>query len=127
MLVTRGVGVALTQTLEDADTVHHRHDLRARAEFIAEHGAIIDVVVISGLIGISVKEMDQMPNLKFVHFFASGYKSVNVEAGTARGIMVVHMPGTMVFAVAEHAIGLVISATWSFIHNDKVACDTHWD
>ena len=127
VLVTRDVGAALTATLEEAYTVHHRHDADARRDFIASQGGIIDVIVTSGLIGISAEEMDQMPNLKFVHSFASGYESVDVAAAKARGIMVAHMPGTMAFSVAEHAIGLMISITRGFIHNDRVARQTHWD
>ncbi|MBT3883756.1 MAG: 2-hydroxyacid dehydrogenase [Rhodospirillaceae bacterium] len=127
VLVTRDVGAALSATLEEAYTVHQRHDAEERRDFIAAQGNIIDVVVTSGLIGISAAEMDQMPNLKFVHSFASGYESVDVAAAKARGIMVAHMPGTMAFSVAEHAIGLMISITRGFIHNDKVARETHWD
>ena len=48
MLVTRDVGAALAQTLEDAYTVHHRHDTGARSEFIAERETIIDVLVALG-------------------------------------------------------------------------------
>jgi hypothetical protein len=127
VLVTRDVGTQLTATLEAAYTVHHRHDAEERAAFIAAQGGIIDVVVTSGLIGISAEEMDQMPNLKFVHSFASGYESVDVAAAKARGIMVAHMPGTMAFSVAEHAMGLMISITRGFIHNDRIARHTHWD
>lgn len=127
VLVTRDVGEQLAATLEGAYTVHNQFDAAERRRYMEAHGDIFEVVVSSGLIGMSAEEMDLLPNLKIIHTFASGYETVDVAAAKARGIMVAHMPGTPAPTVGEHAIGLMIAVTRGFVENDRLARTVHWD
>lgn len=127
VLVTRDVGRRLAATLEGAYTVHNQFDADERRRYIQANGAIFEVVVTSGLIGLTADDMDHLPNLKIIHTFASGYETVDIKAAKARGIMVAHMPGTPAPTVGEHTIGLMIAVTRGFVENDRRARTFHWD
>ena len=127
VLVTRDVGERLAATLEDAYTVHNQFDPDERRRYIEANGELFEVVVTSGLIGLSDAEMACLPNLKIIHTFASGYETVDLAAAKRRGIMVAHMPGTPAPTVGEHAIGMMIALTRGFVENDRAAREIHWD
>jgi lactate dehydrogenase-like 2-hydroxyacid dehydrogenase len=127
LLVTRDVGAQLRATLEDAYTVHNQFDPDQRRRYIEANGELFEVVVTSGLIGLSDAEMACLPNLKIIHTFASGYEMVDLATARRRGIMVAHMPGTPAPTVGEHAIGMMIALTRGFVENDRAAREIHWD
>ena len=52
---------------------------------------------------------DAAPSLRFVGICRTATDHVDVEAATARGVLVVNTPGRNAQAVAEHALGLMLS------------------
>jgi len=67
------------------------------------------VVVTTGMIGVSAAEMDSLPQLGLICTVGTGYENVDLAAARARGIGVTHAAGANAPAVAELAIGLLIS------------------
>src|SRR5690606_35543475 len=53
--------------------------------------------------------LDSCPNLLAISSTGSGYDVIDVDACTARGVIVCNQAGANRRAVAEHAIGLMIS------------------
>lgn len=68
-----------------------------------------EAVVTSGTVGVSEQEMDMMPRLRLISTIGTGYENVDIAAASARGIGVTHAAGANAPAVAEHAIGLLLS------------------
>lgn len=52
---------------------------------------------------------EAVPSLKFVGICRAGTSHVDIEAATANGVAVVNTPGRNAQAVAEHALGLMLS------------------
>jgi len=55
------------------------------------------------------EQMDRAPKLQVIGVNASGFDWIDTEAATQRGIAVVYAAGAQYTAVAEHAIGLMLS------------------
>lgn len=69
------------------------------------HGALLGA---SGTV-ITGQVMDRLPELKYISKLGIGYEVIDVEAATARGIMVTNTPAhAEVEPVAEHAIALML-------------------
>ena len=88
------------------------------AALAAAHG-------VCGAVGIDAAFMDRAPKLEVIGFPGSGYESIDVAAATARGIAVVYAAGAQFSAVAEHALGLMLSISKRigfsdrFLHREK--------
>ncbi len=59
--------------------------------------------------GVSTERLDAAPVLEVIGFGGSGFESIDVGAATERGIAVVYAAGSQYGAVAEHAVGLILS------------------
>lgn len=127
VLLTRELPPLIQAPLIDAYTVHPLYERAERLAWLAKHGAAIEAVVTSGMIGLSDEEMALMPNLRIVQTFAVGYESVDVAAARARGVMVCNAGGANAFCVAEHAIGLMIALTRGFVPSDRAARTEPWE
>ncbi len=58
---------------------------------------------------VTAELMDRAPRLEVIGFPGSGYESIDVAAASERGIAVVYAAGAQYSAVAEHALGLMLS------------------
>ena len=66
--------------------------------------------------------IDLLPNLKVISTPSTGINHIDVEAASARGIRVGHVPGHFLSdSVAEFAFGLLLASARSIIAADKVA------
>src|SRR5579863_9402165 len=63
--------------------------------------------------------LGRTPNLLIVSTNGAGYDTVDVEACTERGILVVNQSGGNAEAVAEHVLGMMLSLTKRFGENDS--------
>lgn len=65
-------------------------------------------------------EMDLAPRVEVIAGAGSGYEWIDVDAATERGIAVVFSAGAQYSAVAEHAIGLMLSLAKRIAWSDRV-------
>ncbi|MFN8526662.1 MAG: phosphoglycerate dehydrogenase [Chloroflexota bacterium] len=68
----------------------------------------------------------QSPQLKFVVRFGVGFDAVDVPAATDLGVMVATTPGTNDWAVADHAMGLIIALAHRIVEHDKAIRKGVW-
>ena len=52
--------------------------------------------------------MDELPDLKYIGLFATGYNNVDLDAADAHHISVVNVPGYSTNAVAQHAFAFIL-------------------
>lgn len=70
--------------------------------------------------------MDSAPNLEVVANYAVGYNNVDVDAATARGIMVTNTPGVVTDATADLAWALVMAVARDIVVVDKYTRSGNW-
>jgi lactate dehydrogenase-like 2-hydroxyacid dehydrogenase len=95
-------------------------------DFIAEHGAEVDIVVTSARYGCSAEQLAQMPNLKAICSFGVGHDSIAVEEARARGIPISTTPEVLNECVADTAIGLIIDTARQFAASDQHVRQGNW-
>lgn len=95
-------------------------------DFIAEHGAEVDIVVTSARYGCSAEQLAQMPNLKAICSFGVGHDSIAVEQARARGISISTTPEVLNECVADTAIGLIIDTARQFAASDQHVRQGNW-
>ncbi len=71
--------------------------------------------------------MDPAPNLKVIARTGVGFDTIDVSEASSRGIPVVYTPGAMSRAVAEHAVGLMISCFKDYRGWHRAVRDADWD
>jgi len=67
------------------------------------------------------------PRLQIVARAGTGVDNVDVEAATARGILVVNSPGANSISVAEHALALMLAIARSVPAADRAMKDERWE
>lgn len=77
---------------------------------IAAHGDTIRIVLTNGATGITTDEINALPKLELLCTLGVGYETVPVEYLKQRGIRVCNAAGTNEDCVADHAMGLLLSA-----------------
>lgn len=63
--------------------------------------------------------LDQAPDLKIIANFGVGYNNIDVNAATARGIMVTNTPGVLTDATADLAMALILAVGRRVVEGDK--------
>ncbi len=66
------------------------------------------------------------PDLRLVVRFGVGYDAVDVEAATKHGIVTATTPGTNDWAVADHAMGLIIDLAHRISRHDRLIRSGGW-
>jgi lactate dehydrogenase-like 2-hydroxyacid dehydrogenase len=93
---------------------------------IAAHGPRITAVLTIGSTGLSVEQIDAMPQLSLVCALGAGYENIAVQHAKARGIVVANGAGTNDDCVADHAWGLLIAAVRGIPALNKATRDGVW-
>ena len=60
-----------------------------------------------------------LPRLRCVSAYAVGYDNIDIDAATARGIVVGHTPGVLTDAVADCTLGLILAAGRRLCEGDR--------
>jgi lactate dehydrogenase-like 2-hydroxyacid dehydrogenase len=115
---------SLVQTLQDDYAAHVLPD--EPAEFLAAHGEEIRAIVTSGRTGVDAGLMAALPNLGAVVNFGVGYDTTNVDAASARGVLVSNTPDVLTDCVADTAVGLVIDVMRQFSAADRYVRAGRW-
>lgn len=66
------------------------------------------------------------PDLRVVARLGVGYDAVDVEAATRRGVCVTTTPGTLEWAVADHAMGMIINLAHHIAQDDRAIRRGEW-
>ena len=66
------------------------------------------------------------PDLRLVVRFGVGYDAVDVEAATRHGVVTATTPGTNDWAVADHAMGLIVDLAHGISRHDRLVRSGGW-
>ena len=109
-------GIALLeQRAEVIDGVHHPTASDADIEAALARS---DAVVIRSM-PITPARMDKAPRLKVISKHGAGMDSIDVPAATERGIVVANSGDANAFAVAQHAVALMLAVQRDVINVDR--------
>jgi glyoxylate reductase len=64
--------------------------------------------------------MDRAPDLKVISNLAVGYNNIDVDAATARGIIVTNTPGVTTEPTADLTLGLILAAARRIVEEDRL-------
>lgn len=104
----------LTAFLEGRHTVYRFWEgppLAAQAD--------IRAMVVAGEFALDTHLIETLPNLELIACFTSGYDGIDIDWCRARGLAVTHAPGVNHEDVADHAVGLIISARRQIASGDR--------
>ena len=99
---------------------------RAAATLAADL-ADADALLVRSATKVTADLLDAAPRLRIVARAGTGVDNVNVEAASARGILVVNAPGANSISVAEHACALMLALARSVPAADRAMKDGRWD
>jgi phosphoglycerate dehydrogenase-like enzyme len=95
-------------------------------EDLLAHLPACDAVVAGGE-PYTARLIESCPRLKIIARTGVGYDAVDVEAATARGVVVTITPGTNHESVAEQAFALLLAVTRRVAWNDRIIRAGGWD
>ncbi len=98
----------LLKQLEEAGH-HNIVAYNQSAEEILENGHLIDGLIIRSRFDIGREFIDAMPNLKFIGRVGAGLESIDITYAEEKGIALFSAPEGNRNAVAEHALGMILS------------------
>jgi len=93
--------------------------LAERHEVVLEPDAKVDVLLTTGLAGVTAAQMDELPGLRLIVCFGAGYEGVDMDAARARGLRVVNGAGTNHESVADMAFGLILALGRRIAEGDR--------
>lgn len=114
---------ALTAQAPDVEMAHLAstwpvppfHDVAEVKEALGDEDELIAAlqgceVALSHTFPFTEKVMDACPDLRLITICRGGPVNVNIDAATARGILVSYTPGRNATATAEHTVGMILAA-----------------
>ena len=96
------------------------------ADFLKSNGDKIDAVLTNGTKGLTIDEIELLPNLKLISCIGAGYESVDIGTANRRGIGISHGPGTNGTSVADHAFALLLSIVRRIVSYDAMVKCGGW-
>lgn len=101
-------------------------DGAGRAQFLAEHGAEVHVLVTSGSPGVDADTIAALPNLEAIVNNGAGVDSIDLAAAKRRGIGVSNTPDVLSDTVADTALGLILMTLRRFGAADRYVRAGRW-
>jgi len=126
VLLSHEMLLPLQPLLEGAYEVHRLWDYPDRMAFFEGPGRRVRAIVHAGEMGLSRDMLSEMPQLGLIACVSAGYDGVDVPWCKAHGIAVTHSTGLNASDVADHAVGLVLSAWRGIVEGDKRLRTGHW-
>jgi D-3-phosphoglycerate dehydrogenase / 2-oxoglutarate reductase len=97
------------------------------ADALARDLAGADALVVRSATRVSAELLAAAPGLRIVARAGTGVDNVDVEAATARGVLVVNAPGANSISVAEHACALMLALARSVPAADRAMKSEKWE
>jgi len=91
-----------------------------------EAQADIEAVVVVGEVPLDAEVIARLPNLKLIACFTSGYDGIDLDWCAARGLPVTHAPAVNHEDVADHALGLILTARRQILVGDRALRAGDW-
>lgn len=113
--------------LEETCLIHRYYDAESPGVLLDEVGEQVRIVGTNGHIGCSAEMMDRLPRLELIGCFGVGIDAIDAGAAKRRGISVTNTPGVLNDAVAELALGLMLSLSRRIPQADRYVRDGHWE
>lgn len=123
LLQTFAMPETTEKALAERFVVHQLHIAKDRDRLIAEVGGSIRAI--AG-IGVPRDLMSRLPALEIIANFGVGYDAIDIPLAAERQIMVTNTPDVLSDAVAELAIGLMISFARRLPQADRFVRDGRW-
>lgn len=111
--------------LEENFSVHKYWESTDKKSLLSKHSTTA-LMATNGHDGCDAEMMDALPALKTISSFGVGYDGIDVEAAQARGINVTNTPDVLNDAVAELAIGLMLSLCRRIVDADSFTRQGKW-
>jgi len=125
-LITDDVHPILTNGLVDLGfSVANRPDLPT--DEIIAFAKPYDLVVINSRTHIKAAQMELLPNLRVIARLGSGLEIIDLDEASRRGIRVISAPEGNCQAVAEHALGAILSLFNKLSRADRNVKHGHWE
>jgi len=86
----------------------------------------VDIIVVA-IVKIDQEVMDAASHLKYIIKFGAGYDNIDVKYAFQKGIPVTNAPGLNAESVADHAFGLMLSASRNIPQKDNEIKSSHWE
>src|SRR5262245_44986243 len=86
-----------------------------------------DALLVRSATKVDARLLEAAPNLRIVARAGTGVDNVDVEAASARGILVVNAPGANSISVAEHACALMLALARLIPAADRAMKDGKWE
>jgi D-3-phosphoglycerate dehydrogenase / 2-oxoglutarate reductase len=86
-----------------------------------------DALMVRSATKVTIDLLAAAPRLRIVARAGTGVDNVDVEAASARGILVVNAPGANSISVAEHACALMLALARSVPAADRAMKDCKWE
>ncbi|BBZ46724.1 hydroxyacid dehydrogenase [Mycobacterium parmense] len=97
-----------------------------RAEFLAEHGPDVRVLVTSGSPGVDAGTISALPNLEAIVNNGAGVDLIDLATAKRRGIGVSNTPDVLSDSVADTALGLILMTLRRFGAADRFVRAGRW-
>ena len=101
------------------------HEMTTGADDVAARIGDADVIL-SNRCPITAETIAKCPNLKLIHSFGTGYNQIDLEAASARNIVVCNTPGYGRGAVAQMAVALLFAIVRKVDVFDHYVKTTGW-
>ncbi len=95
-------------------------------EFTA-HLATADAMVVRSGVKVTSAVLEQAPNLRVIGRAGVGVDNVEIDAATARGIVVMNTPGGNANSVAEHTLALMLSLARAIVQASISTTSGKWE
>src|SRR6267378_3233462 len=86
-----------------------------------------DALLVRSATKVDARLLEAAPNLRIVARAGTGVDNVDVDAASARGILVVNAAGASSISVAEHACALLLALSKSIPAADRAMKSAKWD
>ena len=86
-----------------------------------------DALLVRSATKVDARLLEAAPNLRIVARAGTGVDNVDVDAASARGILVVNAPGANSISVAEHACALMLALARLIPAADRAMKDGKWE
>jgi D-3-phosphoglycerate dehydrogenase / 2-oxoglutarate reductase len=110
----------------EADWIVDARAGRPLAE-LAAAVADADALLVRSATKVTADLLDEAPRLRIVARAGTGVDNVDVDAASARGVLVVNAPGANSISVAEHAWALMLALARFVPAADRTMKDGRWD